>query len=66
MGKDEVDAERVTTMLSVSRKNALERLALWEGVTEAGTVRRAPEHYPGEAGDGRVLVVESGVTRARG
>ena len=66
MGRDGVDAKRVTTTLSGSRKNALERLAGREGVTEAWIVRRALERYLDEVGDGPVLVVERGAARARG
>ena len=66
MGKDGVDAKRVTTTLTVSRKIALERLAVREGVTEAWIVRRALERYLDEVGDGPVLVVERGAVRARG
>lgn len=66
MGKDGVDAKRVTTTLSIARKLALERLAAREGVKEAWIVRRALERYLDDIGDGPVLVVERGAARARG
>ncbi|WCM26320.1 ribbon-helix-helix domain-containing protein [Sphingomonas sp. QA11] len=60
MGRDGVNAKRVTTTLTLQRKSQLERLAEREGVKEAWLVRRAVEKYLDEIGAGSVLGTKGG------
>jgi len=60
MGRDGLNARRVTTTLTVARKSQLEGVAAREGVTEAWIVRRALEQYLDEIGEGSVLRAANG------
>lgn len=55
MGKDGKDAERVTTTLTKSQHDALERLARKNGVKIAWLVRRAVERLIEQAEGGPLL-----------
>lgn len=55
MGRDGMNARRVTTTLTSERKAQLERLADREGVSEAWVVRRALEKYLDEIGDHAII-----------
>lgn len=55
VGRDGMNAKRVTTTLTVRRKSQLERVAAREGVKEAWLVRRAVEKFLDEIGDEPVL-----------
>ena len=60
MGRDGLNARRVTTTLTVARKSQLEGVSAREGVTEAWIVRRALEQYLDEIGEGSVLRAANG------
>lgn len=60
MGRDGLNARRVTTTLTVARKSQLEVVAAREGVKEAWILRRAVEQYLDDIGEGSVLRAANG------
>lgn len=58
MGKDGRDAVRVTTTLTTSQHDALERIAAQNGVKVAWVVRRAVERLIEQAEGGPLLPLD--------
>ena len=59
MGKDGLNAERVTTTLTRRQKAGLDRLAAAQGVKVAWLVRRAVEKYLEDETGGPMLPIEA-------